>query len=344
MKKNLFITFPVDAGMKASENSYQKIFEKKFNFESFAYRNENNNNIFNESIRKKRYRFLASFKLRAKIREYTKKKELVIFHGLSPMIYSFGSYNFSNTILCLDATRALFDFAIKKKNKKDFAYYVHKFLLKRIPKILCWTEPVVEMLNKYYKVPSENLFKVSAPIIISDFKMFPRKTPTKPNVLFIGREYTRKGGDMIINNLEKLEANCNLTMATNDMRANIPNVNYFDAKLTKEKILNLYQTHDILILPTKFDPYGFVLAEGAAAGLAVITTKFALGSRDIVEHNKTGLIVDSQVDCLNALAKIIKNPKEIDRFKFAAYHKMQLEFNKSEIYNDYMRIINPSEF
>ena len=74
MKKNLFITFPVDAGMKASENSYQKIFEKKFNFESFAYRNENNNNIFNESIRKKRYRFLASFKLRAKIREYIKKK------------------------------------------------------------------------------------------------------------------------------------------------------------------------------------------------------------------------------------------------------------------------------
>ena len=54
-KKNLFITFPVDAGMKASEETYKKIFSNSFNFNSFSYKNKNNKNIYNENIRKKRY-------------------------------------------------------------------------------------------------------------------------------------------------------------------------------------------------------------------------------------------------------------------------------------------------
>ena len=37
-KKNLFITFPVDAGMKTSEESYKKIFAKNFDFKSFSYK------------------------------------------------------------------------------------------------------------------------------------------------------------------------------------------------------------------------------------------------------------------------------------------------------------------
>ena len=145
-KKNLFITFPVDAGMKASEKYYQNIFSENFNFESFSYKS-NTNDTYNEYIRKKRYRFLASFKLKRKIKEYSQQKKLIIFHGLSPMIYTYGSYNFTNTILSLDATRSLPDFVLRNKLKKDFAYHVHKFILKRVSKVLCWTDPVAEMVK-----------------------------------------------------------------------------------------------------------------------------------------------------------------------------------------------------
>jgi len=339
-KKNLFITFPVDAGMKSSEERYQEIFSETFNFESFAYKNKNDDSLFNKNIRKKRYRFLASFKLRHKIKNYSKRNELIIFHGLSPMIYTFGSYNFSNTILCLDASRALGDYVINKKPKKDIAYHVHKFILKRVPKILCWTEPVMEMVNTFYNISDKNLFKISPPMQFKKFKMFPRKTPVKPNVLFIGREFIRKGGDIILKNLDKFINNCNLTVVTEDKRANINNINYLDAKLNKNQILDLYRSHDILILPSVFDPYGLVLAEAASAGLAVITTKFALGSKDIVVNNKTGFITETQEQCIDMLTKLIKDPKKIDDFKTAAYNRMESEFTESRIYDEYIKIIN----
>ena len=70
--------------------------------------------------------------------------------------------------------------------------------------------------------------------------MFPRKTPPKPNVLFIGRLFTLKGGEIIMKNLDKIINNCNLTMVTEDKRANIKNVNYLDAKLSQDQILDLY--------------------------------------------------------------------------------------------------------
>ena len=131
-----------------------------------------------------------------------------------------------------------------------------------------------------------------------------------------------------------------MTVVTEDKSADVKNVNYFDAKLTKDNILDLYRSHDIFILPSTFDPYGLVIAEAASAGLAVITTKFALGSREVVVNNKTGFITETQEECIDVLTKLVRDPKKIDDFKIAAYHKMESEFAESRIYNEYIKIIN----
>ena len=161
MKKNLIVTFPVDAGCKSAADSYQKIFSETFNFESFSYKNNEDNGLFNKNIRKKRYRILASFKLRKKIKNYSKKNEKIIFQGLSPAIYTYGSYKFNNTILLFDYSRAFEDYVKNKKPKKDLAYYVHKFILNRVEKVLCFSYPLMEMANKFYNVPKKKIFKLN---------------------------------------------------------------------------------------------------------------------------------------------------------------------------------------
>ena len=256
------------------------------------------------------------------------------------MIYTYGSYNFTNTILSLDATRCLPDFVLKNKPQKDLAYHVHKFILKRVSKILCWTDPVVEMVNTFYNIPYKKIFKVPAPFQASTFKMLPRETPKKPKVLFIGREFDRKGGDIIIKKLDKFLNNCSLTMVTGDKRANIKNVKYFDATLNRDQIIDLYRTHDILLLPTKFDPYGLVLAEAAAAGLAIVTTKSALGSKDTITNNVTGFIAETQEECVDLTIELTKDHKKIDAFKAAAYSKIQHSLTEAKIYEKYMKYIN----
>ena len=106
--------------------------------------------------------------------------------------------------------------------------------------------------------------------------------------------------------------------------------------------LDLYRSHDILILPGVFDTFGLVLAEAASAGLTIITTKFVVGWRDIITNNETGFITDTQEECIDVLTKLIKDPKKIDDLKIAAYNKMETEFTESKIYNEYIKIINQS--
>ena len=232
------------------------------------------------------------------------------------------------------------NYVTNKNIEKDFAFHIHKFFLKKIPKIICTNDPIMELLVKFYGLSDKQLFRAPETIQLNKFKMYPRKTSSKPNVLFIGGDFIRKGGDILIKNLDKFINNCNLTVVTKDKRAKVNNVNYFDSKLSDDQILDLYRTHDIFVLPSCFESFGLVLAEAAAAGLVVITTKFALGSKDIVTNNKTGFITETQEQCIDMLTKLIKDPKKIDDFKIAAYNKMESEFAESRIYDKYIKIIN----
>jgi len=189
------------------------------------------------------------------------------------------------------------------------------------------------MLNEFYDIPKKNLFKVPPPLLSSKFTMYPRKTPSKPNVLFIGRLFKLKGGEVILKNLDKFINNCKLTMVTNDEKANIKGIKYFNNNLTDEQILNLYKTNDILILPCFFDTFGAVIAEASAAGLAVITSKFVIGSKDIIVNNETGIIADTQKQCIDELVKLIKDPQKIDDFKIAGYNKKQVDEKFSGMIN-----------
>ena len=78
-KKNLFVTFPVDFGSASVEKNYQKIFSETFNFASFSSGQREDGDLFDRKIAKKRYRFLASLKLRGKIKKHTKQNEIIIF-------------------------------------------------------------------------------------------------------------------------------------------------------------------------------------------------------------------------------------------------------------------------
>ena len=95
-------------------------------------------------------------------------------------------------------------------------------------------------------------------------------------------------------------------------------------------------------MPCFFDTFGAVIAEASSAGLAVITTKFVIGSKDIIVNNKTGIITDTQEQCIDELVKLIKNPQKIDDFKIAGYNKIQSEFTESKIYNEYKHILEQS--
>lgn len=129
-------------------------------------------------------------------------------------------------------------------------------------------------------------------------------------------------------------------MLTNDRAASIEGINFRPGiRYGTAEHKKIFEENDILVLPTRIDAYAQVLGEAAAAGLAIVTTKFALGSGEVVVNGASGYITESQQDCIDSLANLVANPVLIDEFKSAGYRHMHTKFSRDQIRKQYLEIL-----
>lgn len=116
------------------------------------------------------------------------------------------------------------------------------------------------------------------------------------NFLFIGREFKRKGGPLVVEAFARLREShkdVSLTVVTGD-REQVPTVagvtvhRFMDrAKLYGE----IYPAADVFVMPTEAEGWGFTNAEAMSFALPVISTRIG-AIPEIVEHDVTGLLVE----------------------------------------------------
>jgi glycosyltransferase involved in cell wall biosynthesis len=70
-----------------------------------------------------------------------------------------------------------------------------------------------------------------------------------------------------------------------------PRVMYL-GKLSRDALFEAYARSDVLVLPSRGDGFGFVVAEAMAAGLPVIVSS-AVGAKDLVVEGETGWMFES---------------------------------------------------
>jgi len=118
--------------------------------------------------------------------------------------------------------------------------------------------------------------------------------PGTIRLLFIGADYVRKGGDLLLNGWQRAAPpGAKLTFVSpNGPRVSIPGVTFLrDIVSGSREHRMLFENHDLLILPSRVEPYGFVLLEAVNHGLGVVTTQNA-GAADMV-RSFGGIITDS---------------------------------------------------
>ena len=73
--------------------------------------------------------------------------------------------------------------------------------------------------------------------------------------------------------------------------------------------LNPFLESDVFIYPTQHAGWGIVVPEAMAAGLAVISSNKAEASRYLIDHERSGMIVEEEIDDFtNCLIRCIDNP------------------------------------
>ncbi len=344
-KKILFVSFPVDLGNQTLENNFKIIFNNEMKFFRFAgdHLIPNSKKIsFYKSVY---FRLKSAFSLRKNVLASTKDGNFILFQNLSPALFSYGNWSRQNAIIVLDWTRSLNADTYGQKIKKNIIFYVHKKIFNKCFKILCWTDASLNHIHKVYGVNKSKLYKVPAPFLIKELSIKPRITPIKPRVLFIGGDWFRKGGDILLNAWESiLKSKCELTILTSNDSGITEDVKvYTNIRYGSAEHNKIFEQNDILILPARFDAYPQVIGEAAAAGLAVITTKFALGSSEVVQHGISGFIANSPEESIDYLEELLKDHSKIDNFKYAGYYLMQHSFSADKIRKIYFDALGLNE-
>jgi glycosyltransferase involved in cell wall biosynthesis len=333
LKKNLLINHTIDYGNITLEKNLKNLFGKKFSYYSFNKLDERKKNIQKINI----YKFLLSFRLRKIFRSYNFNK--IIFNSLGPAIWTYGSYDFSKTILFIDWIDTLENFFLRKKIKFTLKFKLQKKILNKFPIILCRTLILKNHLIKTYNINSNKLIVMEAPFIFDKFDQKPKKVKAKPNVLFIGNDFKRKGGELLIKNVDKLRKICNLTLVTNHNKVKYLKILKYITYGSKTH-LKLFKNNDIFILPSRFDPYGMVIPEAMSSSLAVITSKNVLGAYNYIKNNKNGIICDNPNATISKLCSLLKNKNKINLLKKNAYQTMKKKHNVEIIKNDLLKILN----
>lgn len=169
--------------------------------------------------------------------------------------------------------------------------------------------------------------KISVSLLTTDMSRYKNgeRNVQRGKLLYVGSCAPRKGLDLLIEALSLVKSECTLTVVGNSDNAETEVLK----KLAQEKnvavkwegykegdeLINEYKTSELFILPTREDCFGLVLVEAMAAGIPILSSKYADGAYDVIKPGINGEIAD---------------PYDADKFA-SCIEKMLLNSDKYEI-------------
>ena len=99
---------------------------------------------------------------------------------------------------------------------------------------------------------------------------------------------------------------------------------YFTGWLSPQDVYRWYSAADILVVPSRYEPFGMVVLEGMLHGLPVIAAEVG-GPADILQHGRTGLFFPPRdvAALAAALRQLVENSEDRHRMGHAAAREVR---------------------
>jgi glycosyltransferase involved in cell wall biosynthesis len=133
-------------------------------------------------------------------------------------------------------------------------------------------------------------------------------------LLFVGRDFISKGGDLVVRAARILQRDwpkVTLTVAGPKRwpsEAPPPEVVTFLGEVSPDRVAQLMLSHDVFVMPSRFEAFGIVFLEALAHGLPCVARN-AYAMPEIVVPGKNGALVESEdpAELAEAIALVLGN-------------------------------------
>jgi glycosyltransferase involved in cell wall biosynthesis len=149
---------------------------------------------------------------------------------------------------------------------------------------------------------------VSATQPTADMCARPRWERPPRRLLFVGRDFRRKAGELTVSAFVKVRRalpDCTLTVIGPDawpLRGPVPDGVDFRGRVAPGAVGQALADHDLFVMPSWFEPFGIAFAEALTVGMPCIA-RDAFAAPEIIEHGRTGLL--TRADNAGDLADVI---------------------------------------
>jgi glycosyltransferase involved in cell wall biosynthesis len=153
----------------------------------------------------------------------------------------------------------------------------------------------------------------------------PERVPPRRRLLFVGNDFYRKGGDLVVAALAILrrEHDSQITLTVVGPKVwpqpgDPPDGVRFLGSLHSREVARLYDSHDLFVMPSRMEPFGVVFAEAIARGLPCVA-RDAYAMPEIVIPGVSGALVTG--DDVGDLAAVIADSLADDGLYTTCYER-----------------------
>lgn len=170
---------------------------------------------------------------------------------------------------------------------------MHRKVFGSAAALVAWSNWTKQSFVDDYGCREEDVAVIAPGINLDEFSIGDRNHEL-PRILFVGGDFERKGGDLLLDVFRKrLRGRAELILVTRGNVASEPGVQvHRNLDVNSAALRELYRTSDIFALPTRADCFSLVCMEAQSAGLPTISTRVG-GIPDVVEDGETGYLLKS---------------------------------------------------
>lgn len=210
----------------------------------------------------------------------------------------------------------------------DQALHYEQQAAQRMTAVFTFSEYLRRSFINNYGVPSDRVFNVGGGINLTELpevtelpESAPQKNFHSPRILFIGTEFTRKGGPLLLEAFRSVRQSipsAELHIVGPTQIDNLPPGAILHGHLSKSnpeqraKLESLFRDASLFVLPSLYEPFGIAPLEAMLYQVpAVVTNAWAL--REFVTPGVNGALVEkgSAGDLAEKITQLLSNPDQL---------------------------------